>query len=157
MEPEVAVEIKSTYEDKYFSIRIDEEERLLFYKILGYPKCSEMIRHGHDELYKIAREMQKERGLLHLVADLTDAKILLKKDIRFIGTVSYPRLAKTGIRNLAILLRDDFHVKMNVKKTIECLGPNVFRTVMQHPSLEHAKQWFNKLPSSETIRYTLLK
>ena len=145
MEPEVAVEIKNMYEDEYFSIRIDEEERLLVYKILGYPKCSEMIRRGHDELYKIAREMRKERELLHLVADLTDAKILLMKDIRFIGMVSYPRLAKTGIRNLAILLRDDFHVKMNVQKTLECLGPNVFRTVMLYPSLEQAKQWFNKL------------
>ena len=104
-----------------------------------------MIRHGHDELYKIARERQKERGLLHLVADLTDAKILLMNDIRFIGSVSYPRLAKTGIRNLAILLKDDFHVKMNVQKTIECLGPNVFSTVMLYPSLNQAKQWFNKL------------
>jgi len=145
LEPEVAVEIRNTYEDEYFSIRLYEEERLLFYKILGYPKCSEMIRHGHHELYKIAREMQKGRGLLHLVADLTDAKILLMDDIRFIGSVSYPRLARTGIRNLAILLRDDFHVKMNVQKTIECLGPNVFSTVMLHPSLNQAKQWFNKL------------
>jgi hypothetical protein len=33
LEPEVAVEIKNMYEDAYFSIHIDEEERLLFYKI----------------------------------------------------------------------------------------------------------------------------
>jgi len=100
---------------------------------------------GHDELYKIALEMQRDRPILHLVADLTDAKILLTRDILFIGTVSYPRLAKTGIRNLAILLRDDFHVKINVQKTIECMGPNVFQRVMPYPSLTQAKDWFRSL------------
>lgn len=145
MEPELTLKTKHNYVDEYFSILVDEEERLLFYKISGYPKCSEMIHQGHDRLYKISRGMHKERSLLHLVADLTDAKILLTKDIRFIGMVSYPRLAKTGIQNLAILLRDDYHVKMNVQKTIACLAPNVFRTVMLYSSLEQAKEAFTKL------------
>ena len=147
MEPGVAVRTKEAYEDEYFRIRLDEEDRLLSYKIVGYPKFSDMIRHGHDELYKICRDMQREgKAPLHLAADLTEAKILLMKDIRFIGAISYPRLGRTGVRNLAILLTDDFHVKTNVQKTLEFMGPRVFQAVNLLSSLEQARGWFRSLP-----------
>ena len=147
MEQVIAVGFRKVYEDDYFSIGLDEDERFLLYKIRGYPKFSEMIRRGHDELYNITREMQRSHPVLHLIADLTDAKILLSKDIRFIGTISYPRLARAGIRNLSILLKDDFHVKMNVQKTLECMGSGVFEQVMLCPALEQAKEWFRNIHS----------
>lgn len=141
----IAVGMKKLYEDEYFSISHDEEEKLLFYKIYGYPKFSEIIRHGHDELYKIAQGMKKSHKALHLVADLTEAKILLTTDIKFIGSVSYPRMAKQGLKNLSILLSGDVHVKINVEKTLEYMGPNVFEHVKLCSSLDEARDWFRTL------------
>ncbi len=137
--------MKSLYKDEYISICMDEEDRLLYYKIVGYPKFSEIIRHGHDVLYQFAQEMKKGHKVVNLVADLLEAKILLNQDIRFIGTVSYPRLAKTGIKHLVILVPEDVHVHINVQKTIECMGTNVFRHHNQLSSLEEARSWFNTL------------
>lgn len=141
----VVVGMKELYRDEYFSISVDEEEGFLFYKIYGYPKFSEVIRNGHDELYRIAQSFKKEHKVLNLVADWTLAKILLTPDIRFIATVSYPRLSKTGIKNLVILLPDDVHVKINLQKTIEFLRPNVFDTVKQYTTLEEAREWLRTL------------
>lgn len=131
---------RARYEDQYFSISAAEDEHVLYYKIKGYPRFSEMIRHGHDVLYRIVRG-PRGRSFIHLIADLTEAKILLTRDIRFIGAVSYPRLAKAGVRNLAILLTDDFHVQLNVQKTVEFMGPGVFQQVGRYPSLEPAMHW----------------
>jgi len=141
----VVVGMKELYRDEYFSISVDEEEGFLFYKIYGYPKFSEVIRHGHDELYRIAQAFKKDQKVLNLVADWTLAKILLTPDIRFIATVSYPRLSKAGLRNLVVLLPDDVHVKINLQKTIEFLRPNVFETVKQCSSLEEAREWLRSL------------
>ncbi|HTF17191.1 MAG TPA: hypothetical protein VK658_03910 [Chryseolinea sp.] len=139
-------ELKTIWQDDYFTICLDEDDRMMFYKIHGYPRSSDQIRQGHDELYRIAREMHRKCTIRYLIADLTDAKILLISDIRFIGTVSYPRLAKTGIRKLAILLKDDFHVKMNVQKTLTCMKSNVFQQVKLYPSVEPALAWFRMYP-----------
>jgi hypothetical protein len=140
----LSVGMKRLYKDEYISICMDEEERLLYYKIVGYPKFSEVIRDGHDRLYEIALEMKRGHRVVNLVADLLEAKILLTRDIKFIGSVSYPRLAKTGIKNLVILVPDDIHVQINVQKTIECMGSNVFQ-YKPCGSMEEAREWFRIL------------
>lgn len=137
--------MKNLYSNEYITINLEEKDKLLYYKIIGYPKFSEIIRNGHDRMYEFVRQMKKEAVVENLIADLTDAKILLNPDIRFIANVSYPRLAKNGIRNLAILLTDDIHVKINVQKTIEYLGPDVFDHVNTFSCKEDALEWFRGL------------
>jgi hypothetical protein len=136
--------MKQLYDDGYISIYVDGQESLLYYKIVGYPKFSDIIHHGHDLLFEIMHK-KKENAPVHLIADLLEAKILLTRDIKFIAKTSYPRLAKAGIKNLAILLPDDLHVKLNVQKTIEYLGTGIFEHLQLFPSPEEAFIWFRSI------------
>jgi len=133
--------------DGYMTISVDKDNRLLYYKIFGYPKFSKIIRDGHDKILDIVEELENSEPIENIVADLLDAKILLNDDIKFIATVSYPRLAKRGVKNLAILVSENIHVKINVEKTLEYLGPDVFECVELFQDKETAKDWFKSIVS----------
>jgi hypothetical protein len=90
-------------------------------------------------------ELKNSDPIENIVADLLDAKILLNDDIRFIANVSYPRLAQQGVKNLAILVSENIHVKINVEKTLEYLGTNIFESVELFQDKESAKEWFKSL------------
>ena len=51
--------MKEVYNDTYMRISINEDARMLNYKIMGYPKFSEVIHKGHDKLYEI---LKKSKG-----------------------------------------------------------------------------------------------
>lgn len=131
------------YENEYIAILVDDYEKLLVYTITGYPKFSEVIRRGHDKIYDIVLQKRKESPVLKVIADLRLAKILLNPDIQFIAKVSYPRLAQAGVRDLVILHSGDIHVKINVDKTIDALGKDIFHHVNVLSSVEEALDWFN--------------
>ncbi|MBC8051435.1 MAG: hypothetical protein H7Y13_00040 [Sphingobacteriaceae bacterium] len=139
------LEMEKLYQDGYMTINIEGNDSLLYYKIVGYPKFSKIIRNGHDRIYETVFERKSNRPVTSIVADLLEAKILLDEDIKFIGAVSYHRLAKQGVRNLAILLSGEIHVKINVEKTLEYMGPGVFENVGLFPSYEEALTWFETL------------
>lgn len=143
-----SIELVKLFEDDYIAIFIDENEKLLVYTIVGYPKFSEVIRNGHDRIYEIVKHKKNKGSIMNVIADLRLAKILLNPDIQFIAKTSYPRLANAGIENLVILHSGDIHVKINVDKTIEALGPNVFKNVNVLSTIEEAKVWFHLITSN---------
>jgi len=131
--------------DGYMSISVDQEECLLYYKISGYPKFSEIIRNGHDKILVCVKEMKSEKPINYLVADLLDAKILLNEDLEFIAKVSYPRLANEGIKHLVILVSENINVKINVEKTLEYLDPKVFESVKLIENKKSIQKWLKSL------------
>ena len=134
--------MNKVYENDYIAILVDNDEKLLVYTITGYPKFSEVIRNGHDRIHELVLEKTVQTPVLNIIADLRNAKILLNPDIQFIAKVSYPRLAKAGVKNLVILHSGDIHVKINVDKTIEALGTGIFEHVNVLSTIEEAKSWF---------------
>jgi hypothetical protein len=140
-----SLEMNTLYQDGYMTINLEHNDRLLYYKISGYPKFSQIIRNGHHEIFEIVSQKQKSDGIVSIVADLLDAKILLDEDIKFIGAVSYHRLAKLGVKNLAILLSGEIHVRINVDKTLEYMGPGIFENVGLFSSYEDACTWLDNL------------
>jgi hypothetical protein len=134
--------MKELYTDGYMEIFVNEQEQTLYYKIIGYPKFSEIIRQGHDKIYEIVLSMKDTSPIVNLVADLLEAKILLTRDIKMIATISYPRLSKAGIKNLSILLSEDVHVQINVEKTLAFMGTGIFNNVKLFDTLEEARNWF---------------
>ena len=139
------IEMVKLFENEYITILIDEKEKLLVYTINGYPKFSDIIRNGHDRIFEIVKENNNTKPIRNVIADLRLAKILLNPDIQFIAKTSYPRLAKAGIENLVILHSGDIHVKINVDKTIEALGPHIFTHVNVLSTIEEARDWFTNI------------
>lgn len=137
--------MNTLYHDGYMSITIDGGSSLLYYKIYGYPKFSKIIRNGHERIFEFVSQNKNSKPVISVVADLLDAKILLDKDIKFIGAVSYHRLAKQGVKNLAIIHSGDIHVRMNVDKTLEYMGPGIFENVGLFSSYEEACTWLDNL------------
>lgn len=138
--------MEELYHDGYMSIAIQEDDKLLYYKITGYPKFSKIIRNGHDKIYEIViSRKQPDAAVTNIVADLLEAKILLTKDIKFIATTSYHRLAIAGVKNLAILLSGDIHVRINVEKTLEYMGPGIFEHVGLFSNYDEARNWLKNL------------
>jgi hypothetical protein len=139
------LKMETLYQDGYMTINIEGNESLLYYKIVGYPKFSKIIRNGHDRIFQTVLERKQSRPVTSVVADLLDAKILLDEDIKFIGAVSYHRLAKQGVKNLAILLSGEIHVRINVDKTLEYMGPGIFENVGLFSNYEEARTWLENL------------
>ena len=138
-------EMNIPYQDGYMAIITEENENLLYYKIIGYPKFSKIIRNGHDRIYQTVVNRKSKQPITSIVADLLNAKILLDDDIKFIGKVSYHRLAKAGVKNLAIILSGEIHVRINVDKTLEFMGPNIFENIGLFPTYGDARTWLYKL------------
>jgi len=133
------------HDDGYIAIYLNEEDNLLYYKIISYPKFSKIIRYSHNKIFEIVTKRKQSSTVLNMVADLLDAKILLTEDIRFIAEVSYRRLAKAGVENLAILLPEGIHVRINVEKTLEYMGSDIFKNVALFPSDGVARTWLRNL------------
>lgn len=137
--------MNALYHDGYMSITIEDGGSLLYYKIYGYPKFSKIIRNGHERIFELVSENKSNKPVISVVADLLDAKILLDGDIKFIGAVSYHRLAKQGVKNLAILLSGETYVRMNVDKTLAYMGPGIFENIGLFSNKEDACTWLNNL------------
>ncbi len=145
-----SLKMNTLYQDGYMTISSEPNDHLLYYKISGYPKFSQIIRNGHDAIFEIVSQKKDNLTIINIVADLLDAKILLDQDIKFIGAVSYHRLAKLGVKNLAILLSGEIHVRINVDKTLEYMGPGIFENVGLFSTYEEAGAWLEDLNNKKS-------
>jgi hypothetical protein len=143
-----SVKMNRLYHDGYMTISLEPVAHLLYYKISGYPKYSQIIRNGHDKIFEIVSGYNNGERVVNIVADLLQAKILLDEDIKFIGAVSYHRLAGLGVKNLAILLSGEIHVRINVEKTLEYMGAGTFKNVGLFSTYQEALTWLDNLKNN---------
>ncbi|MBC7915653.1 MAG: hypothetical protein H7Y07_16210, partial [Pyrinomonadaceae bacterium] len=61
-------DMKAVYQDGYMSINIEEAQSLLYYKIVGYPKFSKIIRNGHDKIYETVLRRKDIKPVISIVA-----------------------------------------------------------------------------------------
>jgi hypothetical protein len=122
--------------DEFVLVQADEDDKLISLKWSGYAP-STVFRQILEE----ARENVAQHGLLRWLADLRGMNAILRQDEQWTVTDWFPRLAKTGLKRMAILMSTDYFNQMSVDRIMQAATPEMPFDVSYFDNEESARAW----------------
>lgn len=122
--------------DAFVLVQVDEEDRLISLQWSGYAP-STVFR----EILEEARANVAGHGLVRWLADLHGMNAILRQDEQWTVSDWFPRLAKTGLKRMAILMSTDYFNQMSVDRIMQAATPEMPFDVAYFDNEETARAW----------------
>jgi hypothetical protein len=122
--------------DEYVLVQADEDDKLISLKWSGYAPSKEF-----REILEEARANVATHGLKRWLADLRGMNAILRQDEQWTVADWFPRLAKTGLKRMAILMSSDYFNQMSVDRIMQAATPEMPFDVAYFDNEESARAW----------------
>lgn len=127
------------YDKTYLTIYHKAEEKLIHLQWKGYT-TSEQFRDGLNT----ALELVREHDIQNWLGNLKLMQVILSSDEEWAGTEWYPLIAKTNLKQMAIVTSLDYFNNTVVKRIVEKSEPMINFETRYFVDLNEAFDWLTK-------------
>lgn len=120
MDTSAVEKVITTRQDQYVLVTVNTERKIITLKWRGYAPSPQFRSILEDALSNV-RLHQLEAWL----ADLREMNAILRQDEQWCVNDWFPRLAKAGLKRMAILVSSDYFNQMSVDRIMDAATPEM--------------------------------
>ena len=123
-------------QDQYITVQVDKGDRMIVLRWTGYAPSG-----TYRGILEDARMNVGLHNVERWLADLRGMNAILRQDKQWTVSDWFPRLAKSGLKRMAILMSTDYFNHMSVDRIMQAATPEMPFAVAYFDDEEGARAW----------------